>query len=98
MSLPVVLVNALASFVFLIATVYALKNHALSGSETPFWLVFSIGTGFSVVWTFAVTLEWMEVMPVAADIVSSQVEVGAVTAFVVCAFLILRGEPDPTVQ
>lgn len=98
MSLPVVLLNTAASFVFLIATVYALKNQALTGSRTSFWPAFAVGSGLSAVWTFAVTLEWLEVMPVAMDLVSAQVEVAAVTAFVVCAFLILRGEPDPAVQ
>lgn len=99
MSLPVVMLSAGTSFVFLLATVYALKNYAMSEEDIPFWPAFAVATALSVVWTFAVAMEWVGVMPRSMDIVSSQAQVAAVTAYVLCAFfLALRGEPDPPVM
>lgn len=98
MTVHVILMNAFASFIFLLATVYALRNYMLSETETPFWPAFSIGTGLSVIWTAAVTVEWMGILPATMDLVGAQVQGWAVAAFIVCAFLIIRGEPSPKVR
>lgn len=59
--------NAVSAILFITAAVYAFRFYQETVEIFDYWLILATGAALAALWTGFITVEWLGIMPAAAD-------------------------------